>query len=256
MHKMQLKSTLADDDILLLDNSSDHEKIKGILREHFGVEHVPCYYWMTCLLKIIKPASFSARFSQWVQENLREKLAGKTLSLDGKTVRSTEKMDKYTNSLHIISAQVAELGITFGQTAVRDKSNEIPAVQELIGLLDVQDMTIVADALNCQKDTAKTVIKKKADYILSVKDNQKTLKKALRITCRTSSFAAQWTRRKPLKNKAVVSKSAQHSRPRTLIGWKKNRTGPAFVASARYIRNSQQKPEHLTSGITTFPAKI
>jgi predicted transposase YbfD/YdcC len=85
-------------------------------------------------------------------------LDGLTVSFDGKTVRSTGKMKKYTSPMHIISAYIAELGVTFGQQAVHDKSNEIPAVRELIGMLKLD---VVAGA----------------DYLLSVKDNQETLKK-------------------------------------------------------------------------------
>lgn len=36
---------------------------------------------------------------------------------------------------------------------------------------------VVADALNCQKDTAKTIIEQEADYLLCVKDNHPNLKK-------------------------------------------------------------------------------
>lgn len=36
---------------------------------------------------------------------------------------------------------------------------------------------LVADALNCQKKTVEMIIKGKGDYLLCVKDNQKTLKK-------------------------------------------------------------------------------
>lgn len=86
-------------------------------------------------------------------------------------------MDNYTSPLHIVSAHIAELGITFGQCAVNDKSNEIPAVQELLSLLDIEGCLVVADAMNCQKDTAKVIIAGKADYLLSVKENHPTLKK-------------------------------------------------------------------------------
>ena len=75
-----------------------------------------------------------------------------TLSLNGKTTRSTGKMERYESPLHIVSAQVAELGITYGQQAVAGKSNEIPAVRELLEQLDVGGCLVVADALNCQKD--------------------------------------------------------------------------------------------------------
>ena len=46
-----------------------------------------------------------------------------------------------------------------------------------MGILDIEGCIVVADALNCQKDTAKAIVKGKADYLLSVKDNQSALKK-------------------------------------------------------------------------------
>ena len=63
-----------------------------------------------------------------------------------------------------------------GQKAVDGKSNEIPAVRELLDLLDIEGCLVVADALNCQKETAQKIIENKGDYLLSVKDNQPTLK--------------------------------------------------------------------------------
>ena len=148
------------------------------LAKYFEISSIPCYYWMLCLLKIINPKSLNRCFANWVQSLLpKGGVKGLTLSFDGKTVRSTEKMEKYQSPLHIVSAQIAELGITFGQYAVSDKSNEIPAVRELMGILDIEGCMVVADALNCQKDTAKAIVKGKADYLLSVKDNQPTLKK-------------------------------------------------------------------------------
>jgi hypothetical protein len=61
-----------------------------------------------------------------------------TVSFDGKTVRSTGKMDKYGSPLHIISARLAELGITLAGVKTDNKSNEIPSVRELIGMLEVE----------------------------------------------------------------------------------------------------------------------
>jgi predicted transposase YbfD/YdcC len=85
-------------------------------------------------------------------------------------------MGKYEEALNIVSAQIAELGITFAQQSVFAKSNEIPAVRELLGTLKIPGCVVVADALHCQKETAEAVIEGKADYLLSVKDNQKALK--------------------------------------------------------------------------------
>jgi predicted transposase YbfD/YdcC len=102
-------------------------------------------------------------------------VAGKTISFDGKTVRSTGKIGSFESPLHIASAFVVENGITIGQLATDAKSNEIPAVQDLIRLLNIEGATVVADALNCQKDTVKEILDAGADYVLSVKKNQKEL---------------------------------------------------------------------------------
>ena len=156
---------------------ANHEKIRVILHERFGVLHIPCYYWLTCLLKILEPKSMSACFTRWVTSLLPSDMAGRTVSFDGKTVCSTSRMERYENPLHIVSAQVSELGLTFGQESVDGKSNEIPAVQRLIKMLRLQGCIVVADALNCQKDTASAIVEQGADYLLSVKNNQPNLKK-------------------------------------------------------------------------------
>jgi len=155
---------------------SSSERVKTFLREHFGILKIPCYYWMLCLLKIIKPESFNRCFCNWVHSIIPEDLTGLTLSLDGKTIRSTTKKKTYANAMHIVSAQLSELGITLGQQAVYDKSNEIPAVRELIESLQINGCMVVADALNCQKATARAIVTSKANYILDVKDNQETLR--------------------------------------------------------------------------------
>lgn len=60
-------------------------------------------------------------------------------------------MSSYENPLHIANAQLYEMGITLVSKSVDGKSNEIPAVQELLKELDISSCMIVADALNCKK---------------------------------------------------------------------------------------------------------
>jgi predicted transposase YbfD/YdcC len=156
---------------------ASHEKISMVLKDSFGVEHIPCYYWLTCLLKLLEPKSMSECFTRWVISLLPESMKGQTISFDGKTVCSTAKMERYENPLHIVSAQISALGLTLGQEAVEGKSNEIPAVQRLIKMLNIKGCIVVADALNCQKDTVTAILDGGADYLLNVKDNQPNLKK-------------------------------------------------------------------------------
>lgn len=86
------------------------DRVSSFLGEHFGIGQIPCYYWLLRLLQIIKPASQC--FTRWVQSMLSEDGREMTLSFDGKTIRSTGAMEGYEKPLHIISAHIAELGIT------------------------------------------------------------------------------------------------------------------------------------------------
>jgi hypothetical protein len=61
-------------------------------------------------------------------------------------------MSNFERCVHIVSAYATDFGITLGQLAVNDKTNEIPTVQKLIKELDLDGTIIVADALNCQKN--------------------------------------------------------------------------------------------------------
>lgn len=138
---------------------------------------MPCYYWLLCLLKLIKPESLNHCFANWVYTFVPENAENLTISLDGKTICSTTGRDCYKSPLHIISTQISELGLTLAQRSTDDKSNEIPAVQELLKELKIKGHIIVADALNCQKETAEIIVKQEADYLLCVKDNHPNFKK-------------------------------------------------------------------------------
>ena len=154
---------------------AESEKVREFLKENFAIERIPCYYWLLSLLKIVKPESLNRCVREWAESLLPETRSGLTIAVDGKTVRSTEKMKSYRQPLHIISAQLSELGLTVASKSVSGKSNEIPAVQDLLKELDISGCLVVADALNCQKETAKVIVENNGDYLLSVKGNQPTL---------------------------------------------------------------------------------
>ena len=111
---------------------AESERTREWLKEKFAIERIPCYYWLLSLLKMVKPESLNQCLSRWVRQILPEEREGLTLAVDGKTVRSTEGKKGYQRPLHIISAQLSELGMTLASKSVDGKSNEIPAVQELL----------------------------------------------------------------------------------------------------------------------------
>jgi len=148
--------------------------VRLMLSETFGITKIPCYSHFTNLVGMIDAQELNKIFMEFFSK-LVESVIGKTIAIDGKTVCSTANMKCYESPLHIASAFVVENGITIGQLAVDSKSNEIPAVRKLIKLLNVEGSTIVADALHCNPQTADEILNAKADYVLSVKGNQRNL---------------------------------------------------------------------------------
>jgi len=155
---------------------SETERTRDFLKEHFSIYTVPTYSWLLELLAIIKPESLNEHFTRWSTSLLPDVMKDLTISFDGKTICSTGKMNNYEKPLHILSAYLCELGLTISQKTVDEKSNEIPAMRELLGLIDIQGCMVVADALHCQTETAEAIIKGGGDYLLNAKGNQETLK--------------------------------------------------------------------------------
>ncbi|WP_256277237.1 ISAs1 family transposase, partial [Actinomyces sp. HMSC075C01] len=71
-------------------------------------------------------------------------------------------------------------GAVLTQQRVEDKSNEIPALRELLEPLDLEGVVVSADAMHTQVDTAEWIRDQGGHYVLTVKGNQKTLRKTLK----------------------------------------------------------------------------
>lgn len=62
-----------------------------------------------------------------------------------------------------------------------DKSNEIVAIPKLLEMLSVEGAIVTIDAMGCQRDIAQKILEKKADYVLSLKGNQGTLREDVEL---------------------------------------------------------------------------
>jgi predicted transposase YbfD/YdcC len=126
----------------------------------------------------LDPAALLLCLQDWLAD-LRAKLGGEHVAIDGKTLRGSHDGDTRPNALHLVSAWASEARLFLGQIAVAEKSNEITAIPQLLELLDIEGDTVTIDAMGCQKEIAKTIVAKGADYVLAVKDNQPTLHTAI-----------------------------------------------------------------------------
>lgn len=126
----------------------------------------------------IDPAALVLCLQNWLAD-LRAKLGGDHVAIDGKTLRGSHDGTTRPHALHLISAWAGEARLFLGQLAVAEKSNEITAIPQLLELLDIEGDTVTIDAMGCQREIAKTIAAKGGDYVLAVKDNQPTLHEAV-----------------------------------------------------------------------------
>ncbi|WP_244620641.1 ISAs1 family transposase [Methylosinus sporium] len=83
--------------------------------------------------------------------------------------------------MHVVSAFAARQRLVMGQVAVGEKSNEIVAIPALLDMMAIEGAVVTIDAMGCQRDIAKKIIDKKADYILALKGNQGTLREDVEL---------------------------------------------------------------------------
>lgn len=105
---------------------------------------------------------------------LKLSLKGKTVAIDGKALRGSHDQSCQKTCTHIITAWANELSTVLGTIATNEKSNEIPAVQQLLQVMKLKGAVVTADAMHCQKKTAALIVEHEADYILQLKKNQPT----------------------------------------------------------------------------------
>jgi predicted transposase YbfD/YdcC len=136
------------------------------------------------VLMLLKPAAFQACFAAWLQ-SLRATAAAAAgveqpvLAIDGKTARRSHDRSQGLSALHSVSVWASEFGLSLGQVACAEKSNEITAIPELLRLVDIHGAIITIDAMGTQKAIAAQIIDGGGDYVLALKGNQETLHQAV-----------------------------------------------------------------------------
>jgi predicted transposase YbfD/YdcC len=136
------------------------------------------------VLLALRPEAFRACFVSWL-ESLRAEAAAATgveqpvLAVDGKTARRSHDRKNGLGALHAVTVWASEFGLSLGQVACAEKSNEITAIPEVLKLVDLKGAIITIDAIGAQKAIASRIIDGEGDYVLALKGNQETLHQAV-----------------------------------------------------------------------------
>ena len=144
---------------------------KEFLEKEFEIKSIPSKSTLTRIFVMIDPKWLGLSIVGIVQSLIKEKHT--QIMIDGKAIKSTDAIKSIEKMMNIVTAYT-NTGISLLQKTVDNKTNEIPAVKELIDMLDVKGMIITADAMHCQKETAEKIVNNGGDYVLQLKANQKS----------------------------------------------------------------------------------
>lgn len=132
------------------------------------------------LLAALHPAAFQRCFTDWMNGmRHRDGAEPEVIAIDGKALRRSHDRKNNLGPLFLVSAWSTQQGISLGQLATEEKSNEITAIPELIDNIDIRGAIVTIDAAGCQKNTAAKIIDGGGDYILALKGNQAKLHRAV-----------------------------------------------------------------------------
>ncbi len=139
---------------------------------------IPSHDTFNRVFRLLDPLQFQACFLSWMQA-VGEETQGEVVAIDGKTLRRSFDKGTAKRAIHMVSAWATENGVVLGQRKVDAKSNEIPAIPELLDLLALKGCIVTIDAMGCQRAIAQQIIEGQADYVLALKGNQPTLQQAV-----------------------------------------------------------------------------
>ena len=130
------------------------------------------------VLKDLDPAGLDARLTSWLCTRTGAIAGRRVIAVEDETMRGARTGDN--PAPHLLAALDQAAGTALTQRRVADKSNEIPALPELLAPMDLDGALITADAMHTQTGTAEWIRSRGAHYLLTVKANQKTLRKTLK----------------------------------------------------------------------------
>jgi predicted transposase YbfD/YdcC len=144
------------------------------LRLENGIPSPDTFEWVFAELA---PGAFAAALGRWMAAAC-EATGLIPIAVDGKSARAARR-DTATGCLHVVTAWAAENRLVPGTAAVRDGSNEVAAIPELLRALDLAGALVTIDAAGCQVENARIIREQRGHYLLAVKDNRPTLRAAV-----------------------------------------------------------------------------
>jgi predicted transposase YbfD/YdcC len=145
---------------------------KKWLREFLELPNgIPSHDTFGRVFALLDPEEFRKGFLSWIRA-IQKLTHRQVIALDGKKLRRSQDSRLGKKAIAMVSAWATTNHLVLGQVKVRSKSNEITAIPQLLDVLEVSGCIVTIDAIGCQPKIAAKIVKKQADYVLAVKQNQ------------------------------------------------------------------------------------
>jgi predicted transposase YbfD/YdcC len=143
----------------------------------FTHPHPPCAATLHRVLRELDRTEVEAQLAAWAETILASlpPTSGQdeAVALDGKALRGSQRQG--LGEGHLLSALSHRLGLTLGQQAVPDKTNEITVAVPVLRGLVVEGRIFTMDALLTQRAIAQAILQGGGDYVMIAKANQPQL---------------------------------------------------------------------------------
>jgi predicted transposase YbfD/YdcC len=137
-------------------------------------KNYPSHDLFRWLLMSLEKSKFSHLLSSWLEAT--DLLpTQRSIHIDGKVLRATRTTEHSRTALCLLNAYCSTHHITIGELLIDNKSCEKTAIPKIIEQLDLTAATVTIDAAGATPAIAAAILDKKADYILSLKKNNKLL---------------------------------------------------------------------------------
>ena len=146
--------------------------LRGFLELPHGI---PSHDTFARVFQLLDSHQLQACYQEWIGP-VKAQVEEDIVSVDGKTLRRSH--DKYAgkSAVHMLHAWSVEAGLVLAQQVVDEKSNEIPAIPEILKLLYLNGCIVTLDAMGCQTEIVQAIVEEhEADYVIALKQNQGSL---------------------------------------------------------------------------------
>lgn len=116
----------------------------------------------------LAPAALLAILTAWGAA-----LSGQHIAIDGKALRGTWDSTTGKGLVHLVRAWVDAHSLSAGQITCAEKSNELEAIPRLLDTLQLAGASVTIDAAGCHPAVAEKIHEAGADYVITLKANQK-----------------------------------------------------------------------------------